>query len=217
MSLLRLLTAGKSLVGLKDQQSRYVTRGVLPKFGSKKNPFRATVRPDAALSAVPARNSSSAMALTPGSESETERALGWVKAVAPGVVAGEEADRVVVAVEKGPAQPHAGTANSGISKPRSVRGEKGWNWGKMAFWNKPGPARQAPPELGKPMFQGELSLEGVKVMRNDLSDTDLEVVPCKPAVPAAMPAPTPPPAAAASPQVTTWGRVTGRIFGAGKV
>ncbi len=46
MSLLRLLTAGKSLVGLGDYQSRYVARdGLLPKFGSKKNPFRATTTP----------------------------------------------------------------------------------------------------------------------------------------------------------------------------
>src|SRR5713226_5980902 len=42
MSLLRLLTTGKSLVGLRNSDSRYqVTRQRwLPKFGSKKNPFR---------------------------------------------------------------------------------------------------------------------------------------------------------------------------------
>jgi hypothetical protein len=48
MSLLRLLTTGKSLVGLKKPENRYHLPGqtALPKFGGKKNPFRATVFPD---------------------------------------------------------------------------------------------------------------------------------------------------------------------------
>jgi hypothetical protein len=53
MSLLRLLTAGKTLIGLKRSESRYQLPGGkgLPMFGSKKNPFRATVFPDKAESA----------------------------------------------------------------------------------------------------------------------------------------------------------------------
>src|SRR5437660_220499 len=41
MSLARLLTSGKSLVGLKNSTSRYRmnSKGLLPKFGSDKNPF----------------------------------------------------------------------------------------------------------------------------------------------------------------------------------
>ena len=41
MSLMRLLSAGKSLVGLKDNASRYRmgNPGMFPKFGSGKNPF----------------------------------------------------------------------------------------------------------------------------------------------------------------------------------
>ena len=35
------------------------------------------------------------------------------------------------------------------------------------------------------MVQGELSLDSVKVMRNDLAETDLEVVPARPAPKAA--------------------------------
>ena len=43
MSLMRLLSAGKSLVGAKDQGGRYRmgNPGLLPKFGSEKNPFNA--------------------------------------------------------------------------------------------------------------------------------------------------------------------------------
>ena len=50
MSLLRLLTSGKTLIGLKRSEGRYRLPGgrVLPSFGSKKNPFRATVFPEKA-------------------------------------------------------------------------------------------------------------------------------------------------------------------------
>ena len=217
MSLLRLLTAGKSLVGLKDQQSRYVARGGLPKFGSKKNPFRATVRPDAAPSTVPAQNSTSAPQLAVESQPQNCHATGALNgSCACGAEVVAEAAEVAAAAKEGAADPSAGGEKTEISKPRSVRGVRGWNWGKAAFWNRRRPARQAPPALGKPMFQGELSLDGVKVLRNDLSDTDLEVVRCKPAVPAPVPAPPSRPVASASPQETTWGRMTGRLFGAGK-
>ena len=44
MSLLRLLTTGKSLVGVKDTESRYrvTSERLLPQFGSAKNPFSST-------------------------------------------------------------------------------------------------------------------------------------------------------------------------------
>ena len=47
MSLMRLLTSGKSLVGLETVESRYRMRSrhLLPKFGSTKNPF-ATPAPN---------------------------------------------------------------------------------------------------------------------------------------------------------------------------
>src|SRR5438874_1595389 len=58
MSLIRLLTAGKSLVGLKKLEHRYQLPGqrALPEFGSKKNPFRATVFPDKPESTVAEAN-----------------------------------------------------------------------------------------------------------------------------------------------------------------
>src|ERR1035441_9387218 len=41
MSLLRLLTAGKSLVGMRDAETRYRVTGqrLLPQFGEGRNPF----------------------------------------------------------------------------------------------------------------------------------------------------------------------------------
>ena len=44
MSLLRLLTTGKSLVGVRDTESRYrvTSQRLLPQFGSARNPFSST-------------------------------------------------------------------------------------------------------------------------------------------------------------------------------
>src|SRR5260370_11237539 len=63
MSLLRLLAAGRSLVGRKDIAARYRMRpaALLPKLGSQKNPFAAPAkaepkpRPGIAPVAVPAQ------------------------------------------------------------------------------------------------------------------------------------------------------------------
>jgi hypothetical protein len=214
MSLLRLLTAGKCLVGLKDYRSRYVTRGGLPKFGSKKNPFRATVRPEPSVEqaqSLPANGELCAVndQREPGGDqtpSFNER--GTVPRSEPGVMPGAE-------------KPVVAERLAASSKPRRVKSEKGWDWGKVAFWNRPKPARQAGPTLIKPMLQGELSLDGVKVVRNDLSDTDFEVVSCRPptgatAGPAQASAKAPAPAAPVASEAK-WARVTGRLFGAGKL
>jgi hypothetical protein len=44
---------------------------------------------------------------------------------------------------------------------------------------QPAEPKPAAPRFNKKPVQGELSLENIKVMRNDLSDTDVEVVPKK--------------------------------------
>src|SRR5258707_378856 len=54
MSLVRLLTAGKSLVGSKEMaRYRESPRGSLPKFGSTKDPFRQTTRAQAQAQEAP--------------------------------------------------------------------------------------------------------------------------------------------------------------------
>src|SRR5467141_2933232 len=57
MSLVRLLTTGKSLVGMQDNLSRYrlTKQRLLPKFNSKKNPFAPPIKAEPAKPApVPA-------------------------------------------------------------------------------------------------------------------------------------------------------------------
>src|SRR5262249_57859158 len=67
-----------------------------------------------------------------------------------------------------------------------------------------------------PLVQGELSLDRVKVVRNDLSDSDLEVVRSKPQTPA-----TEVSSLNDSPEKfmesgSGWTQVTGRLLGVGK-
>ena len=71
-------------------------------------------------------------------------------------------------------------------------------------------ARASRSRSPRPVVQGELSLEKVKVMRNDLSDTDLEIVPARPAMKSA-PNRTPS-AALALDEATAWDRLTARFF-----
>ena len=218
MSLLRLLTAGKSLVGLKDYRSRYVNHaGALPKFGSKKNPFRATTRPDCVASAEAKRpsvetvsepeSSSAKEGCPPQLEAEADS----MKASPPGVeeVAIGKNGRSTEIVHPAPRSEPASLA--------SARADMSFDWSKVLFWRRPTPARQAVPRFGKPMVQAELSLDGVKVVRNDLSDTDLEIVLSKPPAPAITQTPVKTNPETSPPVETAWGRMAGRIFRADKL
>jgi hypothetical protein len=80
------------------------------------------------------------------------------------------------------------------------------------FAKPAGPKKSAVPCFTKPPVQSELCLDNVQVVRNDLSDADLEVVPVVPVAPAGVD----PDLAAAGHGETAgkaWGRLTARIFG----
>ena len=67
-----------------------------------------------------------------------------------------------------------------VATARKARGS-GWvgQWGSKLsslVTQKPKPARSAVPRFNGVPVQGELSLDNIKVVRNDLSDADLEVV-----------------------------------------
>jgi hypothetical protein len=137
MSLVRLLTAGKSLVGIQDSKSRYrsVDPRAMPKFGSEKKSNTDVAR-----------------------ESEAQ------PSIAKSNVESSKAN-----VEKMP-----------VAITRKARGS-GWvsQWGSKLsslVSQKPKPARSAIPRPNGVPVQGELSLDNIRVVRNDLSDADLEVV-----------------------------------------
>lgn len=153
MSLLRLLSTGKSLVGLTDNPHRYrlTQQRLLPCFGSKKNPFRSRIVPSAEKVAEPVSQPASQEQLPPAQSAE----------------AGAQAALT-------------GTAAPAQARPSGLV-SRGAGLLSGLFAKRAEPGRCVADPKAKPLVQGELSLERVKVVRNDLSDSDLEVVEAKPA------------------------------------
>ena len=131
MSWLRLLAAGKSLVGLKDGVGRYRVRNRLPIFRRAEHPFRATTLPSRSA-AEPAQASPVGAGVKPGGEKPERSAL--------------------------PARENPGAI-------RRVAALLFTSRNKVVFESR----------LCQPV-QTELALDRVKVVRNDLSDEDVEIV-----------------------------------------
>jgi hypothetical protein len=198
MSLLRLLTAGKCLVGQNDSVSRYRMSDsrALPKFGSGKNPFDGAPRTEAKPStpALPAgqpesvsqrtesagQSGSPVAVMAPSSNDEPTPKLGGkvgLKVGNPPIWRFWEAKR----------QSKADDSKSSVSSRPEVSSAKTSSWiARLGGW-LPGYSARADRVSPRPAVlnpvkqpvQGELSLDGVRVVRNDLSDADLEVVPAK--------------------------------------
>lgn len=185
MSLGKLLTAGKSLVGGQEATSRYRMHEHLrlPKFISPRNPF--------------ATEASAADAARQEAEVESKRP---------------------VRVASTPPVPT--DAAPGRAVRRESSGDASWRlsqwWGRVnPFSRVTSPARQVEPLnpcFSKGSVQGELHLDQVRVVRNDLSDADLEIVPARKS-----PAPDKcSPQSGTSAQLATtggaWRRLSARIF-----
>lgn len=167
----KLLAAGKSWAG-GNGIGRYQMRDGLhlPKFISPKNPFKqeAVAQPSAppAVAAAPAMTvrvtATAPMATAPTAE--------FAPTLAPAPAAGETK----------PAMPTVSWRNRGVAMVQQV-GELAKRAGLFCLDHNPFSAIGKPrlagiPRFGKPAVQGELSLDRVKVVRNDLSHADLEVV-----------------------------------------
>src|SRR5579859_1432490 len=259
MSLMRLLTTGKSLVGMQDNLSRYrlTKQRLLPKFNSKKNPFAPSVKAEPAKPAAdevpPAaaetgpffENKTGDPAASAGARSiERDSAgaspfhRGGVESISvPPAKTGAKADGVTAVVP--PREPVLANRNGqrDLAPPLAARSRKSalaGNWLKVAGLLSGRLARKqktSGPKPARKPVQCELSLEKVKVVRNDLSDTDLEFRAArKPAPPAdAGPAGASsrpqaevsypfvrPPLNSTRPEPTAWVRLTSRFFKAGQ-
>ena len=182
MSLVRLLSAGKSLVGVQEVQSRYRMNKKmrLPKFISPRNPFvsEATTK-DAALTQpktsgqTAPRPDSTAAGTTTKESKQTPLTARLILATRTS------------AVWLGKANPFSRFAEFARPKKSTI------------------------PCFTKPPIQSELCLDKVQVVRNDLSDADLEVV--------AVVAPVAPHGVKSAGHCETagnaWGRLTTRVFG----
>jgi hypothetical protein len=206
MSLLRLLTAGKSLVGLKDTGSRYNVprRGLLPQFSAKKNPFRASTRPEFNQSTTLKNVSEGQSANRAAADSEN-----------PGEPALSGRAAVPLRESSLPIAPAVSIPQKTADK-RELPGSRGFRWIASLPWMRPKVEKPAIPRLTKSMVQGELSLDAVRVVRNDLSDTDLEIVPAKRTEAIVEPKTACPTVPVAALRQNTWDQVAGRIVGAGK-
>jgi hypothetical protein len=174
MSLVRLLTAGKSLVGgANDSASRYrmANPAAMPKFHASKNPFRAA----------------------DGSNVKAE--ISTAKEVGGGV----ECQVPSVTCQVSEVARQAPTGSGGRSPVGRSLGRLqrviSWSCGLVVLWSHVlgglwarsfGAVwsglltRRATPmaaKFTKAAVQPELSLDRITVMRNDLSDADLEVAP----------------------------------------
>jgi hypothetical protein len=157
MSFLKLLAAGKSMMGLSGTSSRYqaTKERLLPKFIGRKNPFRGTTHPG-------------------GKAPEAVE----VKAVAePKVGAGVAKGGGPFAVS--PAAEVREQVNVGISlsgRVGTIRSRAGQVWKDLRAWlaSKKKKAGSAAKPVVMPV-QRELTLESVRVVRSDLTDCDDEM------------------------------------------
>jgi hypothetical protein len=197
MSLLRLLTTGNSLVGIKDAEARYqVSRQrLLPKFGPTRNPFRNTAAssPAQAACAGPTAQPTVARPLARITSRTPVLGLALVKSLA------SRRSAVSALLAK-----TAGLGRGFAGKLRAVFARRGRK-----------PAVAVLPRPQKLPVQGEFSLDRIKVVRNDLSDTDLEVIPAKPLAAQAGPKASPPHVESAAASETAGGRLSG-CFPGGK-
>jgi hypothetical protein len=168
MSLVRLLKTGKSLTDLRDSTSRYQMRQKLrlPKFGSQKNPF-GPAEPGAASTPIEGIADTVPWVMSPA-----EKAAARMKHT--------------MRLPTLPATARAKKASPAVSAPLPRDGIGSWlgRWlTKLvpSAWRPDGRTIARRPASGRTRtpVQGELSLNRIRVMRNDLNDADVEVVAAK--------------------------------------
>jgi hypothetical protein len=195
MSLMRLLSAGKTLVGSGEPSGRYrINTGYhLPKFGSTKNPFK---KPEQEKPAEEKPAAQVEMQMPSPIQKEEEKVR--LSSAELAAVELKETQPVSVAVPAVPpleiVVPVATPATPAQEKVHPILAMLDWmddtavrvkeRVVKMEL-KKLIPKRKsvfASPTVVKPQagpVQPELSLEKVRVVRNDLSDSDLELVAVK--------------------------------------
>ena len=175
MSLMQLLTTGKTLVDLKNSTSRYHMPGknFLPKFGSQKNPFT----PPAKKATAP-----------DGAEAMPKPLVRAARIPAANLKETQRLPELSAKMKETKRLPFVAARHGTSQNPKPKRWETFLDWAGVmleklspARWlgGQKTPARPAIPRFDKPEVQGELSLQNIKVVRNDLNDADVEVVPAR--------------------------------------
>jgi hypothetical protein len=217
MSLGRFLAAGRSLMGMPSDDSRYrmTSKSRLPKFGSDKNPFAPAPKAEpvktevsrvAVAAPAPVRLATEQVSLFESKAAEQKPAEIVSEVKAAPIEAPKIEVKAVLAVVNVPAAPKGTVMDlrNIVKNFNAVEYVTSWT----SRWKKaPRPVRTH--------VQTELRLDKVRPVRNDLSDTDLEVVAPKRVELAKGPQPYLKPLT--KPEPTTWNRLTTRIFGHSEV
>jgi len=180
MSLMRLLTNGKTLVDLKTSTTRYHMPGknFLPKFGTVKDPFKTSAKnsPAPAPVVVTAARAKPSYTRPPKSSPVPLKETQRMPALSAKM---KETKRLPFVASRHGVKPQ--NLSPGLWK--KILGGLQATAAKLkplAFWSRSkAPAKSAVPRFDKPVLQGELSLENIKVVRNDLQDSDLDVMPAR--------------------------------------
>ena len=182
MSLMQLLTTGKTLVDLKNTPHRYQMPGknFLPKFGTVKDPFKTAAKnPTASAPVVVVTEARTKPSYTrpvkvPAADLKKTQRLPESPAKM------KETKRLPFVAARNGVQKQNLTA-SAWKKILGTLGAAAAKWNPLAWWSaRKAPAKSAVPRFSKPAVQqGELSLENIKVVRNDLQETDLDVLPAR--------------------------------------
>ena len=189
---MQLLSVGRSLCGINDEPSRYkmTQANLLPTFGTAKDSGKTD-----------ASNELARAASLPAGKSPKS---------APKPAPNQESTKMTPQLETEEAGPPAPSV-AALKPPAQAYPLGRWTLPKNPFASKSATAK--PP---KGPVQCQLSIEAVKVVRNDLSDSDLEVVPSPNPL-------TPSPAVPAKKFRESleaislaWGRITARILGVGR-
>jgi len=234
MSLMRFLVVGSSLRGVKDRPSPYkmTQQHLLPKFGPGKDADgKATASvltateedsdgKDCETEIAPGRQGAGPEAeerktnMPPAANLNIETASERAGTSLP-----ETADVIQEPLPDGrgsdachPSPIRSEPPAEIIAAKATARGGLVERLSRYAFWRRKNPFRPKPAARKRATpVQGELLLEGVKVVRNDLNETDLEVVPTpkppeKPVEPTER-------HANAEPAKLAWRRIAARLFG----
>lgn len=179
MKLGKLLAAGKSIMnGHAEISYRSSKQIYLPKFGSAKNPFEPQAAPSREATAEESSSSDSDTSLKEAARSEAPPSEPTA-APRPTRLAKPETSTAA------PVKKTIATKTEKISAFPPVK--KGWasKFNPISLF-RPVSAKnekKAGPSLAKTQrpaaLQAELSLDTVRVVHNDLSDVDVEVVPMK--------------------------------------
>jgi hypothetical protein len=203
MSLMQLLTVGRSLRSVKGGRSpfRPAEQGMLPKFAASRAPevkSEVKERPQPSPARSPFVPLSHGPA-TPERGSILKRILSLFKR-----------NKTMNAVE---AEPQS-VSGSAPAKP-----EQAFPFGRWTLFSNPfNRSSKTRPKTDAGPVQTELSLDAVKPVRNDLSDSDLELVPVKAHFPAAPPAATTTVTSAQESESSgvVWHQLKNHLFGAEK-